>query len=68
MVGALCSLGVRRLRRGLRRLRRAASGVSGAASGVSPSRTRRTKSERFSRGRRGSDVQAPSVIVGVASR
>ena len=60
MVGALCSLGVRRLRLGL--------GVSGSASGVSPSRTRRTKSERFSRGRRGSDVQAPSVIVGVASR
>jgi hypothetical protein len=37
-----------------------ASGVSGSYSGVSPSRTRRTKSERVSPGRRGSDVQTPS--------
>jgi hypothetical protein len=51
--GQLRGLGLRRLRLGLR---------------FSPRRTRRTKSERVSRGRHGSDVQTPSLIVGVASR
>ena len=54
-------LGLSRFGLGLRR-------VSGSDSGVSVSRTRRTKSERVSRGRRGFAVQAMSAIVGVASR